>query len=326
MRRRDVPFQGIFWLFVAFIFSCGFGHMVEATIFWHPWYRFAAVVKVIHGSYVLGNRNRTRPDAATGPQIARTRRGKRQLEQQIAERKQAEQRFQLVVESAPNGLVMIDQAGRMVLVNSQTEKMFGYSRDELQGHSVEMLVPHAFGNSTHNIERASSQIPRYMRWAWVGICLGCGRTAASSRWRLASIQSKRPTVVLSSVRSLISRSASRPKSGFRRAVESATHGKVVIDQRGRALIVDSRGETVVDASESPIGLLADLVAPNFRALFEAAPGLFLVLTPDLRIVAVSDLYLRATMTTREDIFGKKIFDVFPDNPDDPTATGSRNSA
>src|SRR5262245_61016961 len=46
VRRRDVPFQGVFWLFVAFIFSCGFGHLVEATIFWHPWYRFAAAVKV----------------------------------------------------------------------------------------------------------------------------------------------------------------------------------------------------------------------------------------------------------------------------------------
>jgi PAS domain S-box-containing protein len=41
-------------------------------------------------------------------------------------------------------------------------------------------------------------------------------------------------------------------------------------------------------------------------------------------VAVSDLYLKATMTRREDIIGKKIFDVFPDNPDDPTATGTRN--
>ncbi|MGH9720552.1 MAG: response regulator [Bryobacteraceae bacterium] len=64
--------------------------------------------------------------------------------------------------------------------------------------------------------------------------------------------------------------------------------------------------------------------PDFRALFESAPGLYLVLTPDLRIVAVSDAYLRATMTTREQILGRGIFDVFPDNPDDPAATGVRN--
>ena len=61
--------------------------------------------------------------------------------------------------------------------------------------------------------------------------------------------------------------------------------------------------------------------PDFRALFESTPGLYLVLTTDLTIVAVSDAYLRATMTRREDIVGRGIFDVFPDNPDDPTATG-----
>jgi formate hydrogenlyase transcriptional activator len=48
------------------------------------------------------------------------------------------------------------------------------------------------------------------------------------------------------------------------------------------------------------------------------------LTPDLCIVAVSDAYLRATMTQRDDILGRGIFDIFPDNPDDMEATGVRN--
>jgi signal transduction histidine kinase len=64
--------------------------------------------------------------------------------------------------------------------------------------------------------------------------------------------------------------------------------------------------------------------PDFRLLFESAPGLYLVLTPALTIVAVSDAYLRATMTQRADILGRRLFDVFPDNPDDPTATGVGN--
>jgi len=71
-------------------------------------------------------------------------------------------------------------------------------------------------------------------------------------------------------------------------------------------------------------LPASWAAPDFRALFESAPGLYLVLTPDLNIVAVSDAYLRATMTMREGILGRGIFDVFPDNPNDPAATGVRN--
>jgi PAS domain S-box-containing protein len=64
--------------------------------------------------------------------------------------------------------------------------------------------------------------------------------------------------------------------------------------------------------------------PDFRTLFERAPGLFLVLQPDLTIVAVSDAYLEATMTRREEIVGRGLFEVFPDNPDDPEATGVSN--
>lgn len=64
--------------------------------------------------------------------------------------------------------------------------------------------------------------------------------------------------------------------------------------------------------------------PDFRVLFESAPGLYLVLTRDFAIVAASDEYLKATMTKREQIQGRGIFEVFPDNPDDPHADGVKN--
>ena len=67
-----------------------------------------------------------------------------------------------------------------------------------------------------------------------------------------------------------------------------------------------------------------LPAPDFKVLFEGAPGLYLVLAPDFRIVAVSDAYLRATMTERAAILGRALFEVFPDNPDDPAADGVQN--
>lgn len=63
---------------------------------------------------------------------------------------------------------------------------------------------------------------------------------------------------------------------------------------------------------------------DFRSLFESAPGSYLVLSPDLKIVAVSDSYNKATMTKREEIVGRNLFDVFPDNPDDSTADGVSN--
>jgi PAS domain S-box-containing protein len=61
--------------------------------------------------------------------------------------------------------------------------------------------------------------------------------------------------------------------------------------------------------------------PDFQTLFQSAPGLYLVLAPDLTIVAVSDAYAHATMTIREEILGRYVFDVFPDNPDDPKTKG-----
>lgn len=63
---------------------------------------------------------------------------------------------------------------------------------------------------------------------------------------------------------------------------------------------------------------------DFRAIFENAPGLYLVLSPDLRIVAVNAAYAAATMTVREHILGRSLFDVFPDNPDEPGASGVSN--
>jgi two-component sensor histidine kinase len=66
--------------------------------------------------------------------------------------------------------------------------------------------------------------------------------------------------------------------------------------------------------------------PDFRAIFEAVPELYLIVDSDLHIVAGSEAYLQATMTRRADIVGRHMFDVFPDNPDDVNATGVRNLA
>ncbi|HEY1444586.1 MAG TPA: ATP-binding protein [Acidimicrobiales bacterium] len=71
-------------------------------------------------------------------------------------------------------------------------------------------------------------------------------------------------------------------------------------------------------------LAASPLAPDFQTLFQSAPGLYLVLDPDLTIVAASDAYLAATLAARSDIVGRNIFEAFPDNPDDPVTEGTRN--
>jgi PAS domain S-box-containing protein len=66
--------------------------------------------------------------------------------------------------------------------------------------------------------------------------------------------------------------------------------------------------------------------PDFQALFERTPDPQLILKPDagFTIVAVNEAYLEATMTQREWILNKSLFEVFPDNPSDPNADGVRN--
>src|SRR5689334_9260429 len=73
--------------------------------------------------------------------------------------------------------------------------------------------------------------------------------------------------------------------------------------------------------------LSKHLQPNFELLFNATPGNYLILLPDdpdYTIIAVSDAYARITMNVREQMLGRKLFEVFPDNPDDPTANGVRN--
>ena len=64
--------------------------------------------------------------------------------------------------------------------------------------------------------------------------------------------------------------------------------------------------------------------PDFRAVFDKSPGLYLVVDAKFTIVAVSDAYCRATMTVREEIIGRGLFEVFPDNPEDSGADGVAN--
>jgi PAS domain S-box-containing protein len=71
----------------------------------------------------------------------------------ISERKQAQERFRLVVEASPNGIVLVNTHGRIELVNAYTEKLFGYGREELIGQPIETLVPEGF-RAEHPAHRA----------------------------------------------------------------------------------------------------------------------------------------------------------------------------
>jgi len=72
-----------------------------------------------------------------------------------------------------------------------------------------------------------------------------------------------------------------------------------------------------------------LTAPavDFWAVFESAPDVYLLLSPDpprFTMIAANEARLRATATRRDDVIGRPLFEVFPDHPTDPQASGVRN--
>jgi PAS domain S-box-containing protein len=76
------------------------------------------------------------------------------------ERRRAEDLFRGLLESAPDAMVVVDQRGRIVLVNAQTEALFGYRRDELVGQGMEMLVPERLRKAHQGHREDYSQAPR----------------------------------------------------------------------------------------------------------------------------------------------------------------------
>jgi PAS domain S-box-containing protein len=83
-----------------------------------------------------------------------------ELNSDITQRKRVEAMFRGLLESAPDAMVIIDEAGRIVLINSQAEAVFGYNREELLGREIEILVPERFRAAHPPLRLAFRAAPR----------------------------------------------------------------------------------------------------------------------------------------------------------------------
>ena len=77
----------------------------------------------------------------------------------ISARKKEEERFRLVVESAPNAIILVNPEGNITLINTQTEELFGYQRDELIGNKLELLIPNKFREGHPHLRKSFLSAP-----------------------------------------------------------------------------------------------------------------------------------------------------------------------
>ncbi len=152
LRRRDMPFRGVFLLFGAFILACGTTHLMEAIIFWWPAYRLAGLIKLFTACVSWATvialipvtpralAMRTPQDLEKEAQ-ARTQ-AEAALRHQLEEIKASEERFRLLVEGTKDcAIFMLDPTGNIVSWNPGAERIKQYRTEEIIGQHFSRFYP-----------------------------------------------------------------------------------------------------------------------------------------------------------------------------------------
>jgi PAS domain S-box-containing protein len=139
----------------------------------------------------------------------------------LREKGEADAKFKALLEAAPDAMVIVDDAARIVLINAQAETLFGYSREELLGNSVDTLVPERH-RAVHPAHRARYFADAKVRRMGAGLAL-FGRRKNGSEFpveiSLSPLHTKGGLLVSSAIRDISERM--RVEAELRRAKETA---------------------------------------------------------------------------------------------------------